>query len=101
MIPPLLMPEVLGDDSASWLAAMADPQRIGDTLHESHDCWRIQNTLPDHAVRTVWIDKKTRLIIRIDLQLGSGARATSHTTLFTPVINGDIPPMLLQFNAPK
>jgi hypothetical protein len=50
---------------------------------------------------TLWIDKKTFLVRRIDTQTKFGYFRTEKTTTYDPVIDGEITDKMLEFDPPK
>ena len=59
---------------------------------------------PQNTVRgpqTLWIDKATLLLRRVDEQTTFETFQTETTTTYEPVINGTVSEELLTFNPPK
>ena len=75
-------------------------KRIEDGNLERMACFRIQAKYVDNPV-TVWIDKKSFLVRRIDADKKFDNFRTEDTTTYEPVIDGEIPDKVLAFDPPK
>lgn len=108
-VPTLLLPDEIG----GWrLMDMTEAKRIEDAkLDESgcevaeaseqgDDCYRIQGQQADSPM-TLWIEKTTLLVRRIDKQHQFDDFRTETTTTYDPVINGEISDGMLEFGAPE
>jgi len=100
-VPRLLLPtEIRGRtfvDDAAWTL-------LTDAEESGHACHRVTHTLRDGASETLWIDKTSSLLIRIDetldLQGRPGPSKMEQTTLYKPQMDQDIPQADLSFGAP-
>lgn len=96
-IPALLMAdEVCG----RRLTDMTDARRIEDDKLGKVDCFRIRAKYAKRPM-TVWIDKKSFLIRRIDGRNEFDDFRTEDTTTYDPVINAEITDQALEFEPPK
>ena len=50
---------------------------------------------------TLWVDKKTFLVRRIDSQIKFDNFSTQETTTYKPVIDGEVTDKMLEFDPPK
>jgi len=113
-IPTLLMPnETTG---ARITARIADARRIDDSNCSGRDCFRLHTVttteMPANArlgtpagtltdSMTVWIDKESYLIRRIDIARQSPSLRSLQTTTYYPTINGAIADSLLKLRPPN
>lgn len=96
-VPALLIPDEVG----GWrLNDITEPKRIEDAIHDNSACLRIQGTFIDHPM-TIWIDRESFLVRRIDQERQFDDFRTEETTIYEPVIDEDIPDELLDFGYPK
>lgn len=94
-IPSLLLPGKVG----ASLSAMTIPKRVQDGNLGKVECFRIEGTLGNQPC-TVWIDKKSYLLRRIDEQTQFDDFRTEQTTTYNPVINEEISDKTLAFAPP-
>jgi hypothetical protein len=112
-VPEQLLPndEVMGWPSAEtpvpaetmgwWLANSRHPKRIADAPLGSATCFRIRGG-DDDSPMTLWIDKSTFLLLRIDERRDQFADSfTEETTTYHPRINEPIAPGFLTFASPE
>jgi outer membrane lipoprotein-sorting protein len=96
-IPALFLPkEICG----YAVVDLAGAKRIDDATCEKDECFRIEGDWFGSPT-TIWIDKATYLIRRIDSSHQFEDFRTSDTTTYEPEINVDIPDELLEFNPPE
>jgi outer membrane lipoprotein-sorting protein len=96
-IPALLLPkEICG----YAVVDLAGAKRIDDATCEKDECFRIEGDWFGSPT-TIWIDKATYLIRRIDSSHQFEDFRTEDTTTYEPEINGDIPDKLLEFDPPE
>jgi outer membrane lipoprotein-sorting protein len=96
--PALLLP----NEVSGWrLTKLRDPKRIEDARLDKADCFRIQGRDFGDSPTTVWIDKKTFLVRRIDSQKKFDKFRAEETTTYDPVVNEEVPDRALEFNLPK
>ncbi|HEX2223936.1 MAG TPA: hypothetical protein VHN15_07000 [Thermoanaerobaculia bacterium] len=92
----LILPEEIG---GRRLTDITEARRIEDAREGSTDCFRIQGRYADSPV-TVWVDKQTFLVRRIDLSRADKDLRTERTTTYEPVINGEVTQEMLAFDPP-
>ena len=100
-IPGLLLPDQIG---AGWdIKALGELKRIEDGKLAKVDCFRVQGAtgVPAYGPVTLWIDKATFLVRRIDEQGKFDNFRTEVTTTYDPVIDGEITDKMLEFDPPK
>ncbi len=81
------------------LLDLATAKRIKDAKLDSSDCFRIEGKLMNQS-RTVWLDKQTFLIRRIDSGQEFKNFSTVVTTTYYPAIDEEITEKLLNFDPP-
>jgi hypothetical protein len=85
--------------------AAIDGHNGGEAVEDSKlgkvDCFRIEGDFVEDTPMTIWIDKKTFLVRRIDSQKKFDAFRTEETTSYDPVFDGEIPDKKLEFDPPK
>jgi len=96
-IPALLLPKEI---NGSRLTELADAKRIEDGELGTVQCFRIQSK-EINALMTLWIDKKSYLVHRIDERKNFDDFTTEETTTYDPAIDGEIPEKALDFDPPK
>jgi outer membrane lipoprotein-sorting protein len=97
-VPALLLPN---DVTGRRLTDMTEAKRVEDSKLGKVDCFRIEgNFVKDHPI-TIWIDKKTFLVRRIDSRQKFAAFCTEETTSYDPVFDEEIPDRKLEFDPPK
>jgi outer membrane lipoprotein-sorting protein len=104
-IPVLLLPkEVTGGHLTD---EMPGAKRIEDAKLGKVDCFRIAGKIVSHTSSvksdsaTVWIEKKSFLIRRIDEHTAQNDFSSEKTTTYTPEVDGNVPDKMLLFNPPK
>ena len=100
-IPGLLLSDQIG---AGWdIKALGERKRIEDAKLAKVDCFRVQGVtgVPTDGPVTLWIDKATFLVRRIDEQGMFDNFRTETTTTYDPVIDGEITDKMLEFDPPK
>jgi len=92
----LLSSEVAG----RTLLNVTHVSRIEDARLGGRDCYRIRGKFADDPI-TLWIDRASFLVRRIDERSRHDDFSTEETTIYDPVIDAKIPDSLLQFNPPR
>ncbi len=95
-VPALLIPDEVG---GRRLTDITEAQRIEDAKFDKVDCFRIQGQSVGSPM-TIWVDKKTFLVRKIDSQRKFDDFRTERTTTYEPVINGKISDETLKFDPP-
>lgn len=96
-IPAMLMPKQI----EGWGGVhIRDAKRIEDGTLDEVECFRLEGKYVDDPI-TLWIDKKSYLVRRIDQQTMFDTFRTEVTTTYEPVIDGEIAEKLLEFDPPK
>lgn len=95
-VPAMLLP---GQVSGGLAVSLAAPERIEDAALDGADCLRVRGQARD-KLTTVWIDRGTFLLRRIDTRLRAAAFSADETTTYDPVV-GDVPEALLAFRPPE
>jgi outer membrane lipoprotein-sorting protein len=96
-IPALLMPDRF---PGRGLTSMTELKRREDAKHFNLDCFRVEGTFANNT-QTLWLDKETFLIRRIDSPKTFPTFSTETTTTYDPVIDGEITDQMLTFDPPK
>ena len=92
-IPRMLLP----DQIKGWsLTDMSDIKRIDDSKIENNGCYCIQGRHDDSPM-TLWIDKETFLVRRIDSQHKFDNFRTESITTYDSMINGEITEKMLEY----
>jgi len=97
-IPGLLISEPIG---AGWdIRNLRNLKRLEDAKAEEADCFRIQGEtgIDGQGPVTLWIDKARFLLRRLDQQKKLANFRTEDTTTYEPVVNGEIPDKMLEFD---
>ena len=100
-IPALLISDPIG---AGWdMRNLRNVKRLEDAKAENADCFRIQGEtgISGQGPVTLLIDKSTFLVRRLDQQTKFGNFRTEETTTYEPVVNGEIPDKMLEFDPAK
>jgi outer membrane lipoprotein-sorting protein len=100
-IPALLISEPIG---AGWdIRKLRNLKRLEDAKAENADCFRIQGEtgIDGQGPVTLWIDKASFLVRRLDQQNKLANFRTEDTTTYEPVVNGEIPDKMLEFDPAK
>jgi serine/threonine protein kinase/ankyrin repeat protein/formylglycine-generating enzyme required for sulfatase activity len=95
-IPALLMPQKL---ELSGGLDLIDPKKIEDGKLQNNDCFRLEYNFRDEQF-TLWIDKQSYLIRRIDERIKFDNIRIERTTTFDPTIDGKITDEMLKFDPP-
>jgi hypothetical protein len=91
----LLLPDKMG-----WRRlALTEPKRAKDGMLVNVDCYRVEGKYGGNPI-TLWIDKKTYLVRRIDEQAMFPDFRTEQTTTYDPIIDRKITDKLLEFDPP-
>jgi outer membrane lipoprotein-sorting protein len=104
-IPELLFRNLWGTPDTRWgidgftLKEMSNPQRIDDSELGGKQMYRVTGTILKTAL-TVWIDKATFLVHRIERKSEFPDFRVETTATYFPIINSAIPDELLMFNKP-
>ncbi len=94
------IPSLLFSDEMGLYFDVQSPQRMADDEVNGVNCYQIQ----DNSVinpSTIWIDKKTYLILRIKTRYTSPDLSFETVTTYAPIANGAIPDEALAFNPPQ
>jgi hypothetical protein len=97
-VPALLLPN---DVTGRRLTDIMEAKRVEDSKLGKVDCFRIEGDFVEDTPMTIWIDKKTFLVRRIDSQKKFDAFRTEETTSYDPVFDEEIPDKKLEFDPPK
>jgi hypothetical protein len=95
-VPALLLP---GEVGGRRLTSIADATRIGDAELDEAECFRVTGEYCGSSV-TIWIEKKTFLVRRIDSERHFDTFRTEETTLYEPSLDGEISDDILTFKPP-
>lgn len=92
----LLLP---GEVTGRCLTSLTDAIRVEDAELGGVQCFRIQGT---HAFwpTTVWVEKRTFLVRRIDTKHDFGTFRAETITTYDPVLNGEVTDAMLAFEPP-
>ncbi len=98
-IPALLMPRIV---SGRKLTDDTDARLLPEAPCDGRTCFRIQESHSRSGVtETLWIDRRSFLILRIDSHLTlRNSVASDFSTLYHPVINEPVADSALKFDAP-
>lgn len=96
-VPSLLLPNEVG---GRRLTALSEAKRAEDTTLDKAECFRVEGKYVDSHT-TLWIDKKTFLVRRIDASKRFANFTTEETTTYAPTINEEIPDGALEFDPPN
>ena len=98
-IPVMLLPEVVG----VWrLTDLKNPSTLKDGIIDDHECWRIYGKNRLGNPMTLWVDKKTSLVRRIETRYRIYfLLRTDKTTNYRPEVDVEIDPQELRFNPPE
>ena len=95
-IPAMLMPKKLD----GWLDLdLIDPRQIEDGSLQNVECFRLEYNFRDEQV-TLWIDKQSYLVRRIDERIRANDVRIERTTTYDPTIDGKITDQMLEFDPP-
>lgn len=97
MIPSLILPAEAG---ARRLTDLTDLQRVEDATLGNIEYFRIQGKYADSPT-TVWIDKTSFLVRRIDMTNTVDDFRTEVSMAYEPVVNGKVTEEMLAFNPPQ
>jgi RNA polymerase sigma factor (sigma-70 family) len=94
-IPQLLLPDKLG-----WSRlALKEAKRADDGKLDKVECFRVEGKFGGNPI-TVWIDKKSYLVRRIDEQATFDTFRTEQTTTYDPTFGEKITDKMLAFDPP-
>jgi outer membrane lipoprotein-sorting protein len=96
-IPTLLLPN---DITGRRLTDIIEAKRAKDAKLGKVDCFRIDGDFVAGTPMTIWIDKKTFLVRRIDSQHKLDKIRAEETTTYDPVFDKEIPDKNLRFDPP-
>ena len=96
-IPALLLPEEVG---GRRLTDVKEAKRVDDAKVDEVECYCIRGKCADSPI-TLWIEKTTFLVRRIDSETKTPKLCAEETTTYNPVIDGEITDKMLEFNPPK
>jgi RNA polymerase sigma factor (sigma-70 family) len=94
-IPQLLLPDKLGRSRL----ALKEAKRADDGKLDKVECFRVEGKFGGNPI-TVWIDKKSYLVRRIDEQATFDTFRTEQTTTYDPTIGEKITDKMLAFDPP-
>ena len=93
----MLMPQAL---ELSGGLDLIDPKRIDDGKLQNVECFRLEYNYRDEQF-TLWIDKLSYLVRRIDERIKVDDLRIERTTTFDPTIDGKITDEMLEFDPPS
>jgi outer membrane lipoprotein-sorting protein len=93
----LLLPEEV---KGRKLTDLTEGKRIDDAKLGNVDCFRVQGKYTANPI-TLWIDKTTFLVRRIDTENKFEDFRTEVSTTYNPVIGGAITDKMLEFDPPQ
>jgi len=96
-VPSLLMRD---DFPGAAAARVTDLKRIEDATQFNVDCFRVEGKYAG-SIETLWLDKETFLLRRIDSPKESPTFRTEVTTTYDPVVDGEITDQMLIFDPPQ
>jgi outer membrane lipoprotein-sorting protein len=96
-VPRLLLSEAVSGRS---LGEMKDVKRLGDTPCGEGTCARLSGVYAGSR-RTVWVDLKSLLLRRLEVETVFPDFRTEETTTYEPVVDGEVPAQLLAFGEPQ
>jgi len=96
-IPALLLGDEIG---GRRLTEMKDAKRIGEGIIGKTECCRVHGYYAGNPM-TLWLDKKTYLVLKIEEAEKDKGFRTLTTTSYEAVINSDVAEKTLEFNPPK
>lgn len=96
-IPSLLMPAEIGGRRLTDLEAA----KLGhNQMIDGHACFTVEATYAGDPI-TIWIDEQTYLVRRIDSTSLFNNFRTTESTVYDPIVNEEVDPKRLNFNAPQ
>jgi outer membrane lipoprotein-sorting protein len=81
------------------LSDLTVPRRLDDAKLGDVDCHRVEGRYSNVAT-TVWLDKASFLVRRVDRRFQSETFSSDETTTYNPVVNAEVPPARLEFAPP-
>jgi hypothetical protein len=93
-VPPLLLPKEL---PSPRLSEIKEPKWIEDAEHDGVACYRVEGKRGGGST-TLWIDKQTFLLRRIDSVSHFKKFRADQTTTFLPVMNKEVAAEALRFD---
>jgi hypothetical protein len=76
------------------------PKPIEDGELQNIECFRLEYSFRDEQV-TLWIDKQSYLVRRIDERIKADDVRIERTTTYDPTIDGKITDEMLEFDPPS
>lgn len=67
---------------------------------DGHACYTIEALYAGDPI-TIWIDEQTYLVRRIERKSVFGVFTTTETTIYDPLVDQEVEPKQLTFNAPQ
>ena len=96
----LNIPQLLLLNEMDWRRlALTNPKRAKDGKLDKVDCFRVEGKYGGNPI-TLWIEKKTYLVRRIDEQAKFDDFRTEQTTTYDPIIDKKITDKMLEFDPP-
>ena len=89
-----------GEVSGGELTELTEAKRIDDARTGETDCYRVEGKFGNHP-HTLWVEKKTYLLRRIDQKMTFPAFNAEQTTTYDPVVDGEIDADRLKFDHPE
>lgn len=96
-VPALLLANEVG---GRRLTDITEAKAVEEARLDKVDCFRIEGKFGDSPT-TIWIDKKTFLVRRIDAQNAFSGFRSEQTTTYDPAIDEEIVDKKLDFDSPK
>ncbi|TWU08241.1 serine/threonine protein kinase [Stieleria varia] len=96
-IPAMLMPQQL---ELSGGLELIDPKQIEDGKLQNVECFRLEYNFRDEQF-TLWIDKQSYLVRRIDERIKVDSIRIERTTNYDPTIDSKITDQMLEFDPPS
>lgn len=92
------IPSLLLNEAHSFrLTDLTELMLLPDANLDGVSCYRIQGKNRGGDVESLWIEKKTYLLRRIDTGMQFSDFRTEETTTYSPQVNVDVPPEELEF----
>ena len=96
-VPRLLLPKAVEGRS---LLELTDVRRVGDARLGKAECYRVAGKFAANPM-TLWIDKKTFLVRKIEQQMKFPDFRAEQTTTYEPVAGAEVPEAALDFHPPR
>ena len=97
-VPGLLMPEIW---SRSYLLQLEGARTIGEGASEGIPCRKVAGRSRGGGRVTLWVDKRTHLLRKIEMTKKFSDFSTAETTTYRPRLNPDLPADRFRFEPPK